>query len=167
MHSNLGYVGCMDCNCRNIQIIKCLFQLKEFQICFITMVSGLTLSSEFWFLAIFAEKCNVSDDIAYKIFLFKVRLQRSVLPSHSRWRAKRKFVQLNLRAEEKRKLKFLRKMMESWGWQVFENKSYYKWRTIITGLSWRDLSTIQSIYGKEDGLEKEASSAGNLCFKIM
>lgn len=70
MFSNFGYIGCMDWVYRNIQIIKRLFQLKEFQICFITMASGLTLSSEFWFLAIFTKKYNVSHDTVYKMLPF-------------------------------------------------------------------------------------------------
>lgn len=70
MYSNFGYIGCMAQVYRNIQIIKRLLQLKEFQICFVAMVLGLTLSSEFWFVATFTEKCDLSDNIVHKMLPF-------------------------------------------------------------------------------------------------
>lgn len=44
MYSTSVCIGCVDWIYRNIQIIKRLFQLKAFCICFMTMVSGLTLN---------------------------------------------------------------------------------------------------------------------------
>lgn len=70
IYSNFGCIGCMAWVYRNIQIIKCLLQLKEFQICFIAMVLGLTLNIVFWFVAIFTEKCNLSNNIVHKMLPF-------------------------------------------------------------------------------------------------